>query len=55
MFEPTQRGTDAATDKRAAAFAMYEQKNYAEAVKLFNELLSQKKNQSYCCCWVMPI
>jgi tetratricopeptide (TPR) repeat protein len=43
VFEPTQRGTDAALDKRATAFAMYEQKNYAEAAKLFNELLSEKQ------------
>jgi len=43
VFEPTQRGTDAALDKRATAFAMYEQKNYAEAAKLFNELLSAKQ------------
>jgi hypothetical protein len=43
VFEPTQRDADAATDKRATAFAMYEQKNYAEAAKLFSELLSQKE------------
>ncbi|MEI9918194.1 MAG: hypothetical protein WDO14_05260 [Bacteroidota bacterium] len=43
VFEPTQRGTDAATDKRATAFAMYEQKNYIEAAKLFSDLLSQKE------------
>jgi len=43
VFEPTQRGADATLDKRAKAFAMYEQKNYAEAARLFNELLSEKQ------------
>jgi tetratricopeptide (TPR) repeat protein len=43
VFEPTQRGGDATLDKRATAFAMYEQKNYAEAAKLFSELLSEKE------------
>lgn len=43
VFEPTQRGVDATTDNRATAFAMYEQKNYAEAAKLFSDLLSQKE------------
>lgn len=42
VFEPTQRG-NAPDDKRATAFAMYEQKNYAEAAKLFSELLSEKQ------------
>ncbi len=41
VFEPTQRGVDGA-DKRTAAFAMYEQKNYEGAATLFKELLSQK-------------
>jgi tetratricopeptide (TPR) repeat protein len=43
VFEPTQRGVDATSDKRATAFAMYEQKNYAEAASLFSELLKEKK------------
>ncbi|HEX8060740.1 MAG TPA: hypothetical protein VF473_07380 [Cyclobacteriaceae bacterium] len=43
VFEPTQRGDDATPDKRATAFAMYEQKNYAEAAKLFTQLLSEKE------------
>jgi hypothetical protein len=43
VFEPTQRGTDATGDKRATAFAMYEQKHYTEAAKLFSDLLSQKE------------
>ena len=42
VFEPTQRG-DNTIDKRAKAFAAYEQKNYAEASVLFNELLLEKK------------
>lgn len=43
VFEPTQRGVDAKLDKRATAFAMYEQKNYAEAATLFSQLLSEKQ------------
>jgi len=43
VFEPTQRGNNQAADKRATAFALYEQKNYEGAAALFNELLSEKK------------
>jgi hypothetical protein len=43
VFEPTQRGVDPTTDKRATAFSMYEQKKYAEAAKLFSVLLSEKE------------
>src|ERR1041385_2316869 len=43
VFEPTQRGVDATSDKRATAFSMYEQKNYAAAATLFSELLAQKE------------
>jgi len=43
VFEPTQRGNDSNADKRASAFAMYEQGKYAEAATLFNQLLSEKK------------
>ena len=43
VFEPTQRGVDGSSDKRASAFAMYEQKNYEGAAALFTELLSDKK------------
>jgi hypothetical protein len=43
VFEPTQRGDNGTTDKRASAFAMYEQKNYEGAAALFNELISEKK------------
>lgn len=43
VFEPTQRGEDGTADKRASAFALYEQKNYEGASALFNELLLQKK------------
>jgi len=43
VFEPTQRGVDATSDKRASAFAMYDQKNYSEAATLFSQLLSEKK------------
>lgn len=42
VFEPTQRG-DSPADKRATAFAMYEQKNYEKAAALFSELLTEKK------------
>jgi hypothetical protein len=42
VFEPTQRGDDA-TDRRASAFSMYEQRNYEGAAALFAELLSEKK------------
>jgi tetratricopeptide (TPR) repeat protein len=42
VFEPTQRGNDGATDKRASAFAMYEQGNYEGAAALFSELLAEK-------------
>lgn len=43
VFEPTQRGDDSANDKRASAFAMYEQGNYEGAAAIFNELLTEKK------------
>lgn len=43
VFEPTQRGVDGTSDKRASAFAMYEQRNFEGAAKLFKELLSEKK------------
>lgn len=43
VFEPTQRGINDAADKRATAFAMYEQKHYEQAASLFTELLSEKK------------
>lgn len=43
VFEPTQRGVDGTADKRATAFAMYEQGNYAEAATLFGQLLSEKQ------------
>lgn len=43
VFEPTQRGNNSAADKRASAFAMYEQKNYEGAAAMFNELLLEKK------------
>lgn len=43
VFEPTQRGNDGPSDKRASAFAMYEQGNYDAAATLFTELLSEKK------------
>lgn len=43
VFEPTQRGVDGSSDKRASAFAMYEQGNYEGAAALFTELLSQKE------------
>jgi len=42
VFEPTQRGENAA-DKRATAFAMYEQGNYERAAALFGELLTEKE------------
>jgi tetratricopeptide (TPR) repeat protein len=42
VFEPTQRGENT-TDKRATAFAMYEQGNYERAAALFTELLNEKK------------
>jgi hypothetical protein len=43
VFEPTQRGVDDGSDKRASAFAMYEQGNYEGAATLFKELLAAKK------------
>jgi tetratricopeptide (TPR) repeat protein len=43
VFEPTQRSADNLADKRATAFAYYEQGEYAKAAALFNELLSEKK------------
>jgi hypothetical protein len=43
VFEPTQRGNDDISDKRASAFSMYEQGNYERAAALFSELLSEKK------------
>jgi hypothetical protein len=42
VFEPTQRGDDV-SDKRASAFAMYEQANYEGAAALFRELLAEKQ------------
>ncbi len=42
VFEPTQRGENT-SDKRATAFAMYEQGNYERAATLFTELLAEKK------------
>lgn len=42
VFEPTQRGNET-PDKRATAFASYEQKNYEQAASLFNDLLKEKQ------------
>lgn len=42
VFEPTQRGDNGVRDKRASAFAMYEQGDYAGAAALFRELLTEK-------------
>ncbi|HZY78677.1 MAG TPA: hypothetical protein VFE50_04090 [Cyclobacteriaceae bacterium] len=42
VFEPTQRGENT-TNKRATAFAMYEQGNYERAAAMFGEILNEKK------------
>jgi tetratricopeptide (TPR) repeat protein len=41
-FEPTQRDANVSRDKRATAFAAYEQKNYEVAATLFKELVAEK-------------
>ncbi len=43
VFEPTQRGVEGIRDRRATAFALYEQGNYNGAATIFQGLLQAKE------------